>query len=130
MSERIADPKIQIITAITKKDKANVYLAMKSEHIPAVLKELQGDKTYLYKRIQEIQSAFFPNIEIIEYRDGKTYILEEYIEGESLDKILKNKISAKNGISYMVQLVQASNQNKYDSGSVYLFSEQRMQVCV
>ena len=107
MSGRIADPKIQIITAISKKDKANVYLAMKSEHIPAVLKELQGDKTYLYKRIQEIQSAFFPNIEVIEYRDGKTYILEEYIEGESLDKILKNKISAKNGISYMVQLVQA-----------------------
>lgn len=95
MSGRIADPKIQIITAISKKDKANVYLAMKSEHIPAVLKELQGDKTYLYKRIQEIQSAFFPNIEIVEYRDGKTYILEEYIEGESLDKILKNKISAK-----------------------------------
>ena len=106
MSERIADPKIQIITAITKKDKANVYLAMKSEHIPAVLKELQGDKTYLYKRIQEIQSAFFPNIEVIEYRDGKTYILEEYIEGESLDKILENKISTKDGISYMVQLVQ------------------------
>lgn len=88
MSERIADPKIQIITAISKKDKANVYLAMKSGHIPAVLKELQGeDKTFLYKKIQETHSIFFPTIEAIEYRDGKTYILEEYIEGESLDKL-------------------------------------------
>lgn len=108
MSGRTADPKIQIITAISKKDKANVYLAMKSGHIPVVLKELQGeDKTYLYKKIQETQSIFFPTIEAIEYRDGRTYILEEYIEGESLDKILENKISIKDGITYMVQLVQA-----------------------
>lgn len=110
MSGKTAEQDIQIVTTISENDKSCVYLAMKPDRKLAIWKILSGnDKTALYRSIQELHSSFLPRIETVAYSDGKTYILEEYIEGTGLDELLEGRIDRQDGISYMIQLVQAVN---------------------
>ncbi len=106
--ESVAGRKIQIVTAISEKDKSHVYLAMDEERNPVIYKKLMGeDKSWLYRRVQIFSSSFFPKIEAVEYEGDITHVLEEYVEGIGLDMLLKSEIAAEDGVSYMEQLLQA-----------------------
>lgn len=106
--ERVAGRNIQIVTAISEKDKSHVYLAMDEDHKPVIYKKLMGeDKSWLYRRIQMLSSSFFPKIEVVEYEGGVTFVLEEYIEGTGLDMLLQSEMDTADGISYMEQLLRA-----------------------
>ena len=59
--ESVAGRKIQIVTALSEKDKSHVYLAMEEECNPVIYKKLMGeDKSWLYRRVQIFSSSFFP----------------------------------------------------------------------
>lgn len=98
---------IQIISTISEKEKSKVFLVADSRSRLFILKELEGDKTVLYKRVRELSSAYFPEIVSIEYKDGKTRVLEEYIDGTGLDKLLETEISPETGLAYMLNMLQA-----------------------
>ncbi|MCR5323722.1 MAG: serine/threonine protein kinase [Lachnospiraceae bacterium] len=103
------EQQIEIITTISEHDRSMVYLAMNASGDPIVLKKLAGDdKITLFQRIQNINSSYLPIIYDIYSKEGNTYIIEEYIEGEDLSKILSTgKISEKKAFSYMEQLLEA-----------------------
>lgn len=44
-----------------------------------------------YLKIQQITSAFLPKIYLVEEREGKTYVIEEYIKGRSLEEMKPTK---------------------------------------
>lgn len=99
---------IEIVSTISQNEKTQVYLAMNSKKEFVILKIIQGeDRRQLYSRIQEISSKYFPQIFEIEYKDSNTLVLEEYISGSLLDKVLSDNISKKHAIRYMEELIEA-----------------------
>ena len=108
MDESLKEENIRVITTISENDKSRVFLIVGPDEQLYVRKEIAGeDKTPLYERIKELHSQYFPQIFSIEYKNQKTCILEEYIEGTGLDKLLETDIAPDAGLDYMLQLVQA-----------------------
>ena len=99
---------LQIIAPISENEKSRVYLASHSQLGFVVQKELLGeDKSALYERIRKLEQYFFPKIYEVHYEDGITRVVEEYIEGVDLKEKLGDKITPKQGFSYMIQILEA-----------------------
>jgi serine/threonine protein kinase len=104
---RISD--LSNIMTISEQDKSKIYLASAPRyHFPVVVKELIGDHTNIYERLQKIHSKYIPKIfEVIQ--DGeKTYVIEEYVDGMTLDEIsMQSLIDKDRLIDYIEQLCRA-----------------------
>jgi len=109
------DHQIEIITTISEHERSSVFLAMDNSGNsggvgkPVILKRISGCTLVpLFQRIQEIDSSYFPKIIEIKTENGKTEVLEEYIEGRELSRILsESSLTEAEAFSYMKQLLEA-----------------------
>ena len=107
MEVSVNNYRITILSPISANNKSKVYLAQNECEL-VILKMVYGeDKTDLYKRIQSLRSSYFPSIIDMEYKDQTTYVLEEYLSGKELSRILKEDISRADGYTYMEELIKA-----------------------
>ncbi len=108
MCEIISGNNLDIITAISENDKSAVFLVSDRSNNFFILKKLNGvDQTVLFDRIRSIDSSYFPKIIQVEYSDGSTYILEEYIAGNLLNIVLEKEIEKETGYFYINRLLEA-----------------------
>lgn len=77
---------LEEIKILHETEKSRIILLRDSETKKKVIrKELRGNHS-LYKKLKEYKHPYLPEIYSVEDKDGKTIILEEYIEGVSLDR--------------------------------------------
>lgn len=104
------DDKIDIITSISEGSRSAVYLATDSTDNFVVYKKIKGEnRILLYKRIADSGLEFFPKIFKMDYSDGVNYVIEEYIEGKDLRKLLKEGIDYDKAVELTEQLMEAVN---------------------
>lgn len=107
--------KYSLICRIKSDDKGNVFLAEhKTMGVKRIIKQAMGDEAYRISLMREayilsrLKHPFIPSVCDIEESDGAFYIIEEYIEGQSLyDYIRKNGIFEQNkGLETGVKLAK------------------------
>jgi len=102
---------IDILTAISDSPKASVYLASVKESAKLVVyKELKCKSiAALYWKIEELKSIFFPEVYGVWEENGNTFLIEEYIPGETLaEKVEQGCFFSEEELSrYMLQLCEA-----------------------
>lgn len=77
---------LEEIKILHETEKSRIILLRDSETKKKVIrKELRGNHS-LYEKLKEYKHPYLPEIYSVEEKDGKTIILEEYIEGVSLDR--------------------------------------------
>lgn len=104
------DDKIDIITSISEGSRSAVYLATDSTDNFVVYKKIKGEnRILLYKRIADSGLEFFPKIFKMDYSDGVNYVIEEYIEGKDLRKLLKEGVDYDKAVELTEQLMEAVN---------------------
>lgn len=78
---------INSIMIISEQEKSKVYLASAPNyHFPVVVKELEGDHRSIYERLQKVSSKHIPKIFEVLLQDNKTYVIEEYVDGKTLEE--------------------------------------------
>ena len=102
---------IDILTAISDSPKASVHLAsVKGSAKLVVYKELKSKSiASLYRKIEELKSIFFPEVYGVWEENGNTFLIEEYIPGETLaEKVEQGCLFSEEELSrYMLQLCEA-----------------------
>ena len=101
------DNKPERVTEMSRSDKTAVYLvALPSGElvIQKVLYEMRNADLYL--RLQKIGLPCLPKILDVKTSEHETIVLEEYIAGQELDKVLNGSIEKAQGYSYMEQLLK------------------------
>ena len=79
---------LEEIKILHETEKSRIILLRDSETKKKVIrKELRGSHS-LYEKLKEYKHPYLPEIYSVEDKDGKTIILEEYIEGVSLDRVV------------------------------------------
>lgn len=78
----------EIVSLLRDNERSYVSLVKKSETDELYIKKIvkNRDVSKVYKIIQELDHMFIPHIEAVEYLEPHTYIIEEYILGESLEE--------------------------------------------
>ena len=99
---------LKFVMAISEREKSSVFLMANESGELFILKEVEGEeRAAIFRRIQEQEIPFLPKIWEVFIEDGKTKVLEEYVEGQELSKLLTAQIQETDGFSYMEQLLQA-----------------------
>ena len=99
---------LNVITVLSDHEKAKVFLASDEKQDLVVFKRLEGEgRAALYRRIEKLDSAYFPRIKEIQTVDGETLVTEEYLEGQTLDSVLEGEISTADGFFYLDELLKA-----------------------
>lgn len=109
------DHQIEIITTISEHERSTVFLAMQHSDDsqetgdPVILKRFSGYmQTPILRHLSEIDSQYFPKILKIYNENGIIEVLEEYIEGQELSRILEDTcLTEEKALSYMKQLLEA-----------------------
>ena len=108
MEQRPAGQKISIVTVMSEREKSGVYLATDELQNLVIYKRLAGEeRAETYRRLQALNSSWFPKVTDIWVKDGETFVTEEYVEGKTLDLVLEDEISVRDGFSYARQLLEA-----------------------
>ena len=86
---------LEIITTISESNKSTVNLvSIKDTQKLAILKQYPGEKEInCYRQIAELQSEYFPRLYGIWQEKDKTFLLEEYISGCTLQEKLEETSS-------------------------------------
>ncbi len=83
---------IEIIDCISDKDESKVYIVKdKNAGIQLVMREiLYSESTYnLYSKLRDIKNPYLPIIYDVQTDKNKLYIIEEYVKGVTISKIMK-----------------------------------------
>ncbi|MCR5331703.1 MAG: serine/threonine protein kinase [Lachnospiraceae bacterium] len=103
------EQQFKIITTLAEHERSRVCIALDSSDHPVILKKY-SEKTplSLIRRIAGIDSPYFPKIyEIAEEGEGLR-VVEEYIEGTELGRLLhERRLSENEACSFMKQLIEA-----------------------
>lgn len=79
----------KIIQVMKKSDRAEIsFAAVDGLDNPVVVKHLQGANADIYRAIARIQSPHIPKIHFMEEQEAALCIVEEYIDGRTLDVYL------------------------------------------
>jgi hypothetical protein len=93
---------------ISEGERTSVYLASDENGDPLIFKTIKGnDKRKLYEALSRCESAYFPKIIECRFENGDTCVIEEYIEGKTLDKVISEGLSFKDAMSVIRQLMEA-----------------------
>ena len=80
---------ITIITRISEGSRSEVYLASDARGELVIYKRIPGDdKTELYRRVNSVGLKSIPRLYNLNYAEGFTEVIEEYIQGVSLKSII------------------------------------------
>ena len=79
------------IKILKENERQRIVLSENSEGKLFLKREISGDKREIYKTIQKIEHPNIPKIYYVGLTD-KTVIVEEYIEGESLNDLIEQNI--------------------------------------
>ena len=100
--------KLDLITTISEKEKSSVWLMADENGDFLIMKKICGEeKLELYRKLQEANSPFFPKILEVYAEDGKTVVLEEWLEGEELARMTDGEMDAERAFDYARQLIMA-----------------------
>lgn len=99
----------KIIQAMKKSEKAEVlFAAVDGLDAPVVVKRLSEANPEIYRVISEIGNVHIPRIFDIREQDNKLLIVEEYIDGKTLDVYLSEvRLGDIQKLELMVQLCEA-----------------------
>ncbi len=93
---------------ISESGRTSVYLAMDINGEPVIYKTIKGtDRQKLYESLSRCKSEYFPEIKKWWSESGKTHVVEEYIEGKTLDKVIREGMPLKDALSVIKQLMEA-----------------------
>ena len=85
----------QTIFTMKESEKAIVVLAAMDDHVgPVVVKRLRGAKPDIYRLLIDTRDSHIPGVFACEESDGYLMVVEEYIDGESLEEYLQNMVVA------------------------------------
>lgn len=80
------DEKYEILKTLKQSEKSCTMFAMdKNSHELYILKSIKGP-SYAYKLLVNHDCRYIPKIYSCEYKKGVTYVVEQYIDGETIDK--------------------------------------------
>ena len=83
------DQQLTIVTTLAEHDRSKVYVALDASNHPVILKKLTGKTALpLIERIEKLDSPYFPKIIELSTEDGNLSVVEEYIEGDELGRLL------------------------------------------
>lgn len=110
-AEELTGNELDLITTISSSARTSVFLvAEKGTQDFYILKKRHGSEmAEFYRRIQKLQAKVFPVIYRVWVEEDDTFILEEYISGETMQEILKKeeKLSENEMLGYMHALCEA-----------------------
>ena len=78
---------LQEIQVLHQSPKSLITLMLNTETGQRVVSKVLRGEHPVYENLQAMNHPYLPKIFSVEYRDGKTYIIEEYIEGVSLQRV-------------------------------------------
>lgn len=101
--------KYQTIVTIKESEKATVELAAVELFVgPVIVKRLKGGNPEIYRLLSGQNNPHIPQIYAVEAQENELFIVEEYVDGESLSEHLhKNLLSDEQKINYALQLCEA-----------------------
>ena len=101
--------KYATIQVLKKSDRSEViFAAVEEMDVPVVVKHLKGANPEIYQSISKIKNPHIPRIHCVEEEDDGICIVEEYIDGRTLnDYIEEEKITDIRKMELMVQLCEA-----------------------
>lgn len=82
---------MNLVEVLKESDKSKVSLVFDPENQRYYVEKVLFCPIETYKKLQKISSPFLPKIFLVEEREGKTYVLEEFIKGRALDQIKPTK---------------------------------------
>lgn len=82
--------RFSIIDTISERENSKVYLAsVEGYDVPMIIKEQKNLNSHVLEKLQKINDPHFPKLVSFEEADGCFTILEEYIDGITLDAYFK-----------------------------------------
>ncbi len=72
-------------------EKAKVYLALNDEKKLVIVKELKAAQATVFKKLQELQSGYFPKIMQVMEDSNRLTVMEEFINGATLRDYLDSE---------------------------------------
>lgn len=121
MKDLTANYRLSLYTEVIELSKGKVYIVKSSLDDRIYIKKVLALENYkIYKEIQKLEIANIPKIyEIINLED-KLVIIEEYINGYSLEEILEDskRLSEKQVIDYMLDLIDILEELHFSSSNI------------
>ena len=78
------------ITTIKSTEKSQVFLAsMEGQEVPVIIKRMNAANPEVYKVLSEMNNEHIPRIFASEWQGKKLVVAEEYVDGETLEHLLK-----------------------------------------
>lgn len=77
-------------------DKTISLIEHKTTHTKYIQKELNYYDKILYQTLQKIKNPYLPKIFVVQENDNQLTLLEEYIEGNTLDQQILSKEDVRN----------------------------------
>lgn len=101
--------KYQTIVKLKESEKTTVELAAVDLFVgPVIVKRLRGGKGEVYRLLFAENNSHIPRIYGIDEQEEELLVVEEYIDGESLEEILrKDFLSDEQKLNYALQLCEA-----------------------
>lgn len=82
--------RFSIIDTISERENSKVYLAsVEGYDVPMIIKEQKNLNSHILEKLQKINDPHFPELISFEEADGCFTVLEEYIDGITLDAYFK-----------------------------------------
>jgi len=107
MDTGVFQKSIECICRLSSKERTQVWLVADEAKNLYVEKSVLGDVGQIYERIQQLESPYFPKVYEIRYLDNKTFVLEEYIEGNTLSMLLEEQMDEAMAKRVIEQLLDA-----------------------
>lgn len=79
-----------------KKDDDKTISLIESSHVKYIQKELKYYDKDLYIRLQQMNNPYIPKIYVIQENKNHLLLIEEYIEGDTLENKIFSSKEAKN----------------------------------
>ena len=81
----------EILSEISRTEKNEVYLGSSSGYDdPVIIKKIKNVDRDIYERVQKIDNSHIPHILEMEQEGDVLTILEEYTDGEEIDKYVRD----------------------------------------
>lgn len=105
----------EVVYELSVKESSRVYLSFDEKRgCPVIVKEIKGhDMRDFYSSFLKVKSKYFPEIYSVEFGNDICTVVEEYIEGDTLGKVLENAqapgkaFSIEMFYSYLSQILEA-----------------------
>lgn len=83
--------RLEEIKILKESNKSRISLVYDSENTLYYVEKILTCPLEAYQKLASITSPYLPKIFLVEEREGKTYVLEEYIKGNSIEGIKPTK---------------------------------------